>query len=39
MVGHEEEFDKLWLEAGEVGEDEWVAAEEDAEERGVAGEI
>ncbi|KAK0511402.1 hypothetical protein JMJ35_005975 [Cladonia borealis] len=38
-VEHEKEFDKLWREAGDVGEDEWVAAEEDAEERGVAGEI
>ena len=38
-VEHEKEFEKLWGEAGEVGEDEWVAAEEDAEERGMAGEV
>ena len=38
-VDQEKEFDKLWGEVGDVGEDEWVAAEEDAEERGVAGEI
>ena len=38
-VDQEKEFDKLLGEVGDVGEDEWVAAEEDAEERGVAGEI
>ena len=35
----EGEFERLWGEGGEVGEDEWVGAEEDGEERGVAGEV
>ena len=39
QVHEEREFEQLWREGGEVGEDEWVGAEEDAEERMLAGEV
>lgn len=33
------EFERLWEEASEIGEDDWGVAEEDAVERMVAGEV
>lgn len=33
------EFERLWDEASEIGEDDWGVAEEDAVERSVAGEV
>lgn len=33
------EFERLWDEASEIGEDDWGVAEEDAVERGVAGQV
>lgn len=33
------EFERLWEEASEIGEDDWGVAEEDAVERSVAGEV
>lgn len=37
--GGESEFEKLWEEADGIGEDDWVAAEEDAVERRVVGDV